>query len=197
MPAKVVGTGPGSADLIQPGDLYLGWTWSIRLWRRLTIADSADILPLCSITHAGGEALASRQSKILIVDDDPSHLEIYSMLIEQAGYLPVQALVRFAGIELPREEPIGLVVLDYRLHSLKTSAELAQEIRQSYAGVPIVVLSDLWSLPEDMTSFASAFVRKGQPAKLLETIGRLLPGGKGSVEDKEQSDQHDGADHSN
>ena len=141
--------------------------------------------------------MGSRQPKILLVDDDPSHLEIYAMLMQQAGYHPVQALVRFAGVELPREEPIGLVVLDYRLHSLKTSAELAQEIRQSFTEVPIVVLSDLWSLPDDMTPFASAFVRKGQPAKLLETIGRLLPHGKGAVEDKAQSDQHDGADHSN
>lgn len=114
-------------------------------------------------------------AKVLIVDDDPAHLEIYGLLIRQVGLEPVPALVRFAGADLPNDDSIGLVLLDYRLHSLKSSAELAQEIRQLYAEAPIIVLSDLWSLPDDMEPFAAEFVRKGQPAKLLETVCRFLP----------------------
>ena len=140
--------------------------------------------------------MASSRSKVLIVDDDPAHLEIYGLIIQQAGYEPVPALVHFTGLDLPREEPIRLVVLDYRLHSLKSSADLAREIRQNYNAVPIVVLSDLWSLPEDMEPFATEFVRKGQPAKLLETICRLMPSGESAGEEEKRSDQHDGADHS-
>jgi DNA-binding NtrC family response regulator len=113
--------------------------------------------------------------KVLIVDDDPSHLEIYGLLMQQAGYESVPALVRFAGAEIPREDLIGLVLLDYKLHSLRTSAEFAQEIRALFPSAPIVVLSDLWSLPADIAPFATEFVRKGQPAKLLQVVGRLLP----------------------
>lgn len=119
--------------------------------------------------------MASLRPKVLIVDDDPAHLEIYGLLIRQTGLEPVPALVRFLGVDLPRDETVGLVLLDYRLHSLKTTAELAREIRQFYAEAPIIVLSDLWSLPDDMAPFAAEFVRKGQPAKLLETVCRFLP----------------------
>ena len=113
--------------------------------------------------------------KVLIVDDDPSHLEIYSLLLEQAGYQALTAQVNFAGADLPRNAGLKLVLLDYRLQSLRTSAEMAQEIRDLYPDVPIVLLSDLWSLPEDVAPFVTEFVRKGQPAKLLQVVGRLLP----------------------
>jgi DNA-binding NtrC family response regulator len=117
----------------------------------------------------------SSRAKVLIVDDDPTHLEIYGMLLEQAGYEPVQALVKFGGADIPRDKSIGLVLLDYKLHSLRSSTEFAQEIRRVLPDALIVVLSDLWCLPADIAPFVNEFVRKGQPAKLLEMVGRLLP----------------------
>jgi len=112
--------------------------------------------------------------KILILDDDPMHLEIYCLLMKQGGYEALPILVRFAGTEIPAGECIGLVLLDYRLNSIKTSPELAQEIRSLYPTVPIIVLSDLWSLPTDIAPLVTGFVRKGEPARLLETISRFF-----------------------
>ena len=112
--------------------------------------------------------------KVLILDDDPMHLEIYGLLIKQAGYEALPTLVRFIGTEIPRGQSLGLVLLDYRLNSIKTSPEFAQEIRQIYPSVPIIVLSDLWSLPADIAPFVSGFVRKGEPAKLIETVSRFF-----------------------
>ena len=117
--------------------------------------------------------MTSRPSKVLIVDDDPSHLEIYSLLVKKAGVEPLPALVQFVGVEFPQNEAVSLVLLDYRLNSLKTSAELAAEIRTLYPSAPIVLLSDLWSMPADIQPFVSAFVRKGEPGKLIETVSRL------------------------
>jgi DNA-binding response OmpR family regulator len=116
----------------------------------------------------------SSHSKVMIVDDDPMHLEIYGLLMKQAGYEALPLLVRFTGTEIPRSQPISLVLLDYRLNSAKTSPEFAQEIRSAYPHVPILLLSDLWALPTDIAPFVSGFVRKGEPAKLLETIARYL-----------------------
>jgi len=113
--------------------------------------------------------------KVLIVDDDPSHLEIYGLLLERAGYEALTAQVNFAGADLPENAGVGLVLLDYKLQSLRTSAEFAREIRDLYPAVPIILLSDLWSLPEDVAPFVTEFVRKGQPGKLLQVVGRLLP----------------------
>ena len=114
------------------------------------------------------------QQKVLIVDDDPVHLEIYSLLIKQAGYEPLSALVKFTGTTLPRADGIALVLLDYRLNSRKTSLEFAEELRSLYPSAPIIVLSDMWSLPADIAPLVTGFVRKGEPAKLLETISRFL-----------------------
>jgi DNA-binding response OmpR family regulator len=122
--------------------------------------------------------MAPDHTKVLIVDDDPSHLEVYGLLLRQAGYESLLTQVKFAGADLPRDVGIGLVLLDYRLQSLRTSAEFAREIRDLYPGVPIIVLSDLWSLPEDIAPFVDGFVRKGQPARLLEVVNRFLHSGE-------------------
>ena len=60
------------------------------------------------------------------------------------------------------------------MHSLRTSAEIAQEIRVLYPQAPIMLLSDLWSMPSDISPYIAEFVRKGQPARLLETAAKLL-----------------------
>ena len=116
----------------------------------------------------------SSHPKVMIVDDDPMHLEIYALLMKQAGYDTIPVLVRFSGTEIPPNLPLGLALLDYRLNSTNTSPEYAQEIRAVYPQVPILVLSDLWSRPTDIAPFVSGFVRKGEPAKLLESVSRYF-----------------------
>lgn len=114
--------------------------------------------------------MQSSHPKVLIVDDDPMHLEIYGLLMKQSGYEALPALVKFSGTEIPKGESIGLVLLDYRLNSIKTSPQYAKEIRAHYPSAPIIVLSDLWALPADIAPFVTGFVRKGDPAKLVETV---------------------------
>ena len=114
------------------------------------------------------------QQKILIVDDDPMHLEIYGLLMKQAGYIPLPALVKFKGTDLPESDSVDLALLDYRLNSVKTSPEFAKEIHALYPSAPILVLSDLWNLPSDIAPYVTGFVRKGEPAILLEKIAKLL-----------------------
>ena len=114
------------------------------------------------------------QQKILIVDDDPMHLEIYGLLMKQAGYIPLPALVKFTGTDLPESDSVALALLDYRLNSVKTSPEFAKEIHALYPSAPILVLSDLWNLPSDIAPYVTGFVRKGEPAILLEKIAKLL-----------------------
>jgi DNA-binding NtrC family response regulator len=123
--------------------------------------------------------MQSVRRKVLIVDDDPSHLEIYGMLVSQAGYDPVPALVRFSGAQYPHEAAIHLVLLDYRLNSEKTSAEIAGEVRAQYPDAPILLLSDVSSLPSDMAPYVQEFVRKGEPARLMSTLQRMLPKAEG------------------
>jgi DNA-binding response OmpR family regulator len=129
--------------------------------------------------------------KVLILDDDSMQLEIYGLLMKQAGYEALPKLVRFAGTEIPREECLGLVLLDYRLNSMKTSPDFAREIRALYPSVPIIVLSDLWTLPTDIAPFVTGFVRKGEPAKLLEAISQFFAAPSDGTENDEARAAHE------
>jgi CheY-like chemotaxis protein len=118
--------------------------------------------------------MQSKRRKVLVVDDDPSHLEIYGLLVEQAGYEPVAVLVRFIGADFPVEANIEAVILDHRLNSMKTSAELAREIYNFYGGAPIILLSDALNLPADIAPYVADLVLRGEPALLLEKLCLLL-----------------------
>ena len=112
--------------------------------------------------------------KVLIVDDDPSHLEIYGLLLKQAGYEPVSALVRFTGAEFPADPNISGIILDSRLHSLKTSSDLARQIRARYPRAPIVLLSDAQSPAAEIGPDVTDSVRRGDPAELLGKLSVLV-----------------------
>jgi DNA-binding response OmpR family regulator len=107
-------------------------------------------------------------------DDDPSHLEIYGMMVERAGFVPIPVLVRFAGTDPIPDSGVDLVLLDYRLNSVTTAPEIAQLIRLKFPDAPIILLSDLWSPPADVAPFITHFVRKGEPAKLMEALSSHL-----------------------
>lgn len=110
---------------------------------------------------------------VLLIDDEPSHLKLYSWIIEQGGYRALTVLASPSGIELPSADGIDVVALDYRLGPKIHASDVAQRARQRYGSAPILVLSDLGWMPDDMKPFASAFVRKGEPEELLKALGRL------------------------
>jgi DNA-binding response OmpR family regulator len=113
-----------------------------------------------------------RQS-VLIIDDDPLHLRIYGWIIEAAGFRALPVEVRFAGFDLP-EEPADLVLLDYNLLGRTNAVEVAKLIHLRRPGVPVVVLSDSFELPNDIAPLVQGFVRKGDPAKLVDRVQKIL-----------------------
>ena len=114
---------------------------------------------------------------ILIVDDDPSHLKIYSWVVERGGFRALPALVRRDAVDLPAAEKIDLAVLDDRLGAGLSAVEVAKRLRNTYPHMPILVLSDLFGMPDDIAPYVSGFVRKGEPQQLLDTIVSNLKAG--------------------
>jgi DNA-binding NtrC family response regulator len=108
--------------------------------------------------------------RVLIFDDDPSHLGIYAMIVQRAGFEPIPVLVRFSGPDPIPDSGVNLVLLDYRLNSVTTAPEIARQVRSKFPEAPIILLSDLWTPPDDVASMISQFVRKGEPAKLVEAL---------------------------
>jgi len=115
--------------------------------------------------------------RVLILDDDPSHLDIYGMIVQRAGFQSIPVLVRFPGPDPFPDAGIDLVLLDYRLNSIKTAPEIAREVRSKFPQAPIILLSDLWAPPSDVAPLIDQFVRKGEPAKLLDILRSHISGG--------------------
>jgi DNA-binding NtrC family response regulator len=112
------------------------------------------------------------RTSVLIIDDDPTHLRIYGWIIGAAGYEAMPALVTGDHIDYPDGEA-DVVVMDYRLTGQMTAVEAAAKTQRRYPNAPIVVLSDMYDLPADIAPYVKAFVRKGEPAKLVETLASL------------------------
>lgn len=115
----------------------------------------------------------SASSSVLIIDDDPTHLRIYSWIIEAAGYRALPALVTSDKIDFP-EEPADIVMLDYHLAGQMSAVEAATLLKNKCPEVPIIVLSDAFCLPDDIAPLVQGFVRKGHPAKLVDILGQYL-----------------------
>jgi CheY-like chemotaxis protein len=112
-------------------------------------------------------------ASVLIVDDDPIHLKIYGWIVEAAGYRALPVQVRFSGVDLP-EDAADLVLLDYRLGRLTKATEIATVIRSRLPDVPFILLSESLVLPDDIAPLVQGFVRKGDPAKLVDTLHQWL-----------------------
>lgn len=115
----------------------------------------------------------SSQANILIIDDNPVHLEIYRLIVEKAGFVALPALVSHSGLEFPDGETVDAVLLDYRLAPNISAFEVAVKVRGRYPSVPIVILSDMYDPPADTAPLVQGFVRKGNPETLLATLGEL------------------------
>jgi DNA-binding NtrC family response regulator len=116
------------------------------------------------------------RASILVVDDDPVHLRIYAWIMNAAGFRAVTAQVFSNAVCLPDDEHFEVAVLDYRLTGTLTAVEAARQIENKYPKVPIVILSDMFEMPDDIVPYASKFVRKGEPEKLIAAITDLLAG---------------------
>jgi DNA-binding NtrC family response regulator len=105
-----------------------------------------------------------------VLDDDPSHLKIYSWIVEQAGCRPLTVQVNSSSLTLPGGQAIDLVLMDYRYSSSLTAVDIVSTVKEAFPGVPIAVLSEMYGMPADMKAHAMAFIRKGEPQELVNRL---------------------------
>ncbi|MFZ0661810.1 MAG: response regulator [Acidobacteriaceae bacterium] len=110
---------------------------------------------------------------VLIIDDDPVHLQIYGWILKSAGFAPFPALVRNDGVDMPRNLAIDVAVLDYRLTGGMKATDAAKLINEAFPDTPIILLSDLFGVPDDIAPYVKAFVRKGEPEKLIAMVKKF------------------------
>ena len=110
--------------------------------------------------------------KVLFVDDDPQHLRLYEWVIARGPFTVFPLLVGNGPWKLPEESP-DIIALDYRLKGPQTAVDVAKQLKATYPNAPIVVLSELDWIPDDISPYSVAFVNKGEPQLLLTTLEKF------------------------
>ena len=79
--------------------------------------------------------------KILVVDDDPSNLELIKAELEdERDYRVTTAVTGERGMQLFQEGSFDFVVLDFRLPGIN-GVEVYKKMKQLHSGIPIVIFS--------------------------------------------------------
>ena len=83
------------------------------------------------------------RKKILIIDDDPSFLEICSAILEESDYQVYTASSSKEGLEKLVSERPDLLLLDIMMASMDEGLNFATSIRQSedLSKIPIMIIS--------------------------------------------------------
>ena len=114
---------------------------------------------------------------ILCIDDDPDTLKLRKLLLESSGYTVLTAASGAEGLSsVSTHRDIRLVVLDYLMPGM-AGDKVAEELKQRYPQLPLVLMSAVAQLPDGLLNLVDAYVQKGQdPEVLLNAIEKILSG---------------------
>jgi CheY-like chemotaxis protein len=113
--------------------------------------------------------------RILYVDDDPSSLRMYGVMLGEAGHAVTGAASGIDAIEeLTRNPRFDVVMTDFDMPGLKGDTTLSL-IRARWPHLPVILISSLDDLDERARRIgAAAFLRKPCSADTLtRTLGRI------------------------
>lgn len=117
------------------------------------------------------------QHSILLVDDDSGLLRLLSIRLEAEGYTIFTASSGEEAIAVLRNHKVGLVVTDLRMGGMD-GMELFSQIRHSFPGLPVIILSAQGTIPEAVAAAQQGvfeFLTKPvDKTKLLEAIEAAL-----------------------
>lgn len=116
----------------------------------------------------------SGRPSVLIIDDDPSHLKLYSWILEGQGFTAFTTLVGTQAPTFEDHPDVDLVILDYSFRTGVKAADVAQHIRTRWPEMCILILSDVMWMPDDIAPLANGFVRKGEPEQLVAKVAELM-----------------------
>ena len=139
---------------------------------RIPLAESSS-LPAAAISPAS----LTSSLKVLVVDDEPSVLEVVSGYLRCDGHVVATAASGREALEKFRRNQFDLVVLD-RVMPEMSGDQTARFIRQVNQDIPVIMLTGFGALIEVTGSQPAAVdVVLGKPvtlADLRQTIGKLL-----------------------
>ncbi len=122
---------------------------------------------------------ASLRRTILCVEDEAIALIARKMVLEHEGYRVLAAHDAVSALDLFTHNEVDLVVTDHLLRGV-TGTQIAAEMKRLRPRVPIVVLSGVIDIPQDI-GHADLFISKTEGTEaVLVKIAALLDREAGS-----------------
>jgi DNA-binding response OmpR family regulator len=117
---------------------------------------------------------------VLCIDDDPNQRFLTKLRLERAGFRVLTAADRQEALELLIGDNVDAVVLDYWLPDAK-GTNLAQEIKNTYPELPIVIFSGFAPMLDERIGPSDDWIVKGRgsedlPERVHRLLNRLKPG---------------------
>ena len=79
--------------------------------------------------------------RVLVVDDEPSVLFTYRLILEQEGYQTVAVATAREALERLNNEEFHIVLCDYSLEEKRNGFEVIEAARQKRPGIPCLLLT--------------------------------------------------------
>jgi len=118
-------------------------------------------------------ALAQPIRQVLVVDDDPQLVDLFSRMLQSAGeaYHPIRAFGGKDALERLRNQAVDLVLLDLLMPEVDGLAVLrAMKAEPALAAIPVIVISAMY--PETMQTARGLFIQlvRAQSGSISETL---------------------------
>ncbi len=118
-------------------------------------------------------------ARVLLVEDQPDHVELYRLALEHAGFTVIEAETGAAGIDRAADSNPDVVVLDIRLPDM-TGWDVCRALKANAAttGIPIIILtaaaSKTLAQEAEAHGCAAHLLKPCYPNTLIDTIRRVL-----------------------
>ena len=140
--------------------------------KRLRKKLGRELTPREMFYVAMGEACSPKcgRALILCIDDNEIQLEMRKQILENDGFLVVNASNAAEAVEMLRETPVSLVLSDHML-SGTTGTQLAADLKKVKPDVPVVLYSG--RSPESLQN-VDCFIAKSEPVPYFLAMVRDL-----------------------
>ena len=115
-------------------------------------------------------------STVLVVDDQPEVRGVLRRLLEKTGYATAEAAGGKEAMEIVRQRPPDLVILDISMPEM-SGLSVIGKVRESAPATKIVVLSSHEAMHDEVIALgADLFLPKTTPPrKLVSALAAVLP----------------------
>jgi two-component system, response regulator PdtaR len=132
-----------------------------------------------AVAAAGGNGMAKRKGKLLVVDDEELILEMLSEAFVEAGFEVATARNALDGHATLREHgDIDLVITDVRMPGSVDGLLFSQVVHDQHPDLPIIVISGVTEPDDRDVPRGATFIPKPFKTALLVDEVKLLLRGK-------------------